>query len=118
MKHPLILAITLATSWLAAENTGPTRNACEIYQNHAENDMSANVAYIFNPTPIQARDIARYSIIGNAALRDSLKIGDRYCFIYIEPLIPLADFKLKSIRSANRDDLESSTENPDLIKTR
>lgn len=122
MKHqvigPLIAAITLAASLIAGENTGPTRNACEIYQNHAENDMSANVAYIFNPTPITTREVARYSIVGNAALRDSLKMGDRYCFTYTEPLIPWADFKLKSIRSASREGLESRAENTNSIEAR
>ena len=65
------------------ENTGPTRRDCEIYQGHTWGETSVN--YVFDPeSPDTRAGFPRHSLEGNPALKDSLTIGEKYCFDYKE----------------------------------
>jgi hypothetical protein len=84
---------------VSLENIGKKYSACETYQGYTEDPKGEGTFYVFDHQGIEARTRdARFSMIGNGELKDSLRIGDRYCFAYMDPINPLASLKLRSVQ--------------------
>ena len=83
---------------LSIEKIGFTKKACETYQGYS-NTLDGNIGYVFDDKKLEERTSdPNYFLVGSYKLKDELKIGDRYCFLYQSPVLPWAEKRLKSIR--------------------
>lgn len=104
MKTKTLLAAlgTVIGLGIGLENMGSKKTDCEVYQGYTQIVPDADVIYVFDPEKAYSRrGPARYVAEGDPALRDSLRIGEKYCFELMDPIFPLAYTKLKSVNPAD-----------------
>lgn len=77
-------------------NIGPTRKACEIYRGWTRGADGEKI-FVFDPKKRDERGLdVQYPLVGDAELENSLKIGNKYCFEYKDPIAPWATKRLVS----------------------
>ena len=71
-------------------NIGPVRRDCEVYQGWTRG-ANEEIICVFDPEKRDKRGLdAQYPLVGSPELKNSLKIGKKYCFEYKEPIAPWA----------------------------
>jgi hypothetical protein len=100
----LVTATLLA---FTAEKITSQRQACEIYQGASPDAVNGNMSYVFDPNPEGREGDARFSIIGDPELKNSLIREQRYCFTYAQPLASWKPSKDLKIEQRTSSDLEA-----------
>ena len=104
----LIGATITLSSLIGLEHFGPTKKGCEIYQGFGADPINGEMGYVFDPMPKGREDNARYSILGDPILKDSLIKGKNYCFTYTQPVLG-ENKQLRDIHPNNPSSLEART---------